>query len=434
MRILSFPQFTEKDTRLKNKIKNRSSKGIIALMMAALVAGLVIGCGLLFIVPNLSGRQRAKEKVTELGQRFSEAGISNYDTGAVRTLVVDRDGNKSDFFISVETADFNENFWPDSWYLKLARQYLDETLSGESVSHLRITTNELGELFVYTVSGAPLYTDGKITGAVYMYKRNSTIATTILVFMVLFIVIWTTALVLYISYKSRQKRQEEINTVKQNYVANVAHSLKTPITATKAMAEALSDGIIEDPEKQKQYCRQIYDESEKLERLVIDIMKLSEIQSASRDFSKEEVLMEECFEQIMDRYEGLCGTRGLKLVVADDFYNVPILMTNVSYLKEACMIIMDNALKFAKSRIDVSSSVKGKCVIVCIKDDGPGISSRDLPLIFERFYKGKDIDNPGGNGLGLAIARESLNGMGEKIWAESDGKSGSEFFFTVHTT
>ena len=436
MCITASARFTERATALKNSSDLKRRMRIVVLIMTLLfAAAIAVGGVMLFAIPSLTTQQTAQEKVRELGMKLAEEGMKNYDYGAARTLAVDTEGNVTGFYVSVDPSEFHPETWPDSWYLKIAGENYEKVNQGEDFSYTKVTFDSQGEIFVYTVSGAPVYKDGAIAGSIYMFKRNSTITVTIIVFMIMVFIVWIAALVIYVNRSYARLRRSELELVKQKYVANVAHSLKTPVAVTKALAEALCDGVIEDSEKQKEYCRQILEESAREEKLIKDIMKLSELQSAVREYPKGEFLAEELFEDILERYDGLCSYKGIRLQVTEDFYRLPMLKTNAGCIKDVTEIILDNALKFTSEGLIYVSSKKNKDhVEVSIQDSGPGITEEEKQLVFEKFYFGKKDINKNGSGLGLAIAKETLQAIGEKIWVESPESGGAMFTFTIRLT
>ncbi len=409
---------------------NQNERLVIILMIVVLVLGLIAGCFLVYYIPTQSSRETAEEKVKSLGENYSEYGLDPYDVGAVRTIIVDTEGNVQHFFLSTVEVELDPEAWPESWYLETIYKYLDSVLEGNVDARTSFAGKD-GMLYVYTVTGAPILENGQVTGAVFMFKRDSTVVTALILFMIFFFIIWALIMLTYLLRKQKERRNAEMEFVKRQYVANVAHALKTPVTVTRVLAEAINDGIADDPDKQKEYCTQLIDECDKQEELIKNILKLSELQSIGRKFAKDDVLAEECFEEVFETYRDRSILKGIKLEVSGDFFDMPLLYTNAEHIKEVTDIILENAFKFTeKGSVRISREITGKLVRIHIKDSGPGISKRDLPLIFERFYSGKDIVNPAGNGLGLAIAKEILTGLGEDIKAYSE--NGAEFVFTIH--
>jgi len=210
--------------------------------------------------------------------------------------------------------------------------------------------------------------------------------------------------------------------------------LKTPITAIRAMAEVLHDGMIKDHATKHMYSGKIMEEADKLEQLVLDILELSRLQSNRTEFKKIDVYADGILPPVVDRYMMLCGDLGITLDTTDlDLEHLPMLYTDPETLITLINILMDNAVKFTGEGGTIWLSCKpgAKSVTFCVRDNGPGIRSEDTKRIFERFYKADIAHNSSGSGLGLAIADEIARGLDEKLWVESTYGVGTAFFFTV---
>ena len=230
------------------------------------------------------------------------------------------------------------------------------------------------------------------------------------------------------------KKERELNRMRRDLIANVSHELKTPITAIRAMAEVLHDGLAKDEQARREYSGKIMKESDYLEQLVLDILELSRLQSDHTGFRKNHVHADGIIPPVVDRYMMLCCDMGITLDISGlHLSDVPLLYTDTDKIVTLMNTLLDNAVKFTGSGglIWISNQVSSKCVTFCIRDNGPGIRGEDVNRIFDRFYKADTAHNSSGSGLGLAIADEIARGLNEKLWVESEYGKGSAFYFTI---
>lgn len=230
------------------------------------------------------------------------------------------------------------------------------------------------------------------------------------------------------------RKERELNRMRRDLIANVSHELKTPITAIRAMAETLHDGMIKDQPTKHSYSQKIIEESDKLEQLVLDILELSKLQNNRTDFKKVSVFADGFMPPVIDRYMMLCGDLGITLDTSGlDLAHIPTLYTDTAKIITLIETLMDNAVKFTGEggTIWLSNQISSKYVTFCIRDNGPGIPPKDVNRIFERFYKADIAHNSSGSGLGLAIADEIARGLDEKLWVESTYGVGTSFYFTI---
>ena len=223
-----------------------------------------------------------------------------------------------------------------------------------------------------------------------------------------------------------------LENTRREYVANVSHEMRTPLTAVQGLVEPLKDGLVKDEETRRRYYDIILREIKRLSRLINDIMELSRLQSGT-EFIETEVFSPG--EQVLDlceRYEFIAEEKGLKLVVDSDFKSLPPVESNPDRLEQLLVILLDNAIKYTdKGSVSVGANVEKNRVIFRVRDTGKGISKQNQEYIFERFYKEDKSHSGMGSGLGLSIAREVLAAMGENIWVSSEEGKGSEFAFSI---
>ena len=222
--------------------------------------------------------------------------------------------------------------------------------------------------------------------------------------------------------------------VRRDFVANVSHEFKTPLTAIQGFAETLLGGALDDKANRKRFVEIIREHAQRLARLTDDLLKLSRIEAGRLDLESRPVsvtgLVNGCVETARLKAE----SRGLRIVVELP-EGLPPVRGDAVQLDEVLQNLIDNALQYTPSggRIDVTACSNGHEVIFTVADTGIGIPESDLERIFERFYR---VDaarsrEAGGTGLGLSIARHIVDAHGGRIWVESAVGQGSRFRFSI---
>jgi two-component system phosphate regulon sensor histidine kinase PhoR len=222
--------------------------------------------------------------------------------------------------------------------------------------------------------------------------------------------------------------------VRRDFVANVSHEFKTPLTAIQGFAETLLGGALDDKANRKRFVEIIREHARRLARLTDDLLKLSRIEAGRLDLESRPVsvagLVNGCVETARLKAE----SRGLTIAVELP-EGLPPVRGDAVQLDEVLQNLIDNALQYTPSggRIDVTAYSNGHEVIFTVADTGIGIPESDLERIFERFYR---VDaarsrEAGGTGLGLSIARHIVDAHGGRIWVESAVGQGSRFRFSI---
>ena len=284
----------------------------------------------------------------------------------------------------------------------------------------------------WLVVGTPLMEQGNVVGAVFIIDSLMNLQEAFIGYIIYFTLFyWLSAYFLVLTARKRKKLDE----VKENYIANVTHALKTPIASVKVLTEALSDSDVgkNDPEKRQVYYGMILQEVNLQSGMVQDMLELSKLQSKGVDFTKSFVDVRTVFERVEERYSAMCDYADIALNIRERVWRLPPLYTNAACLQQILELLIDNAMKFVDEgdEIEIDAAQAGNHVTFRIWDNGAIIPKEDLPYIFERFYKGSNERNETSSGLGLAIAKEIMNGLKEKIWVESEDGKGTAFYFTV---
>ena len=221
---------------------------------------------------------------------------------------------------------------------------------------------------------------------------------------------------------------ERLERVRKDFVANVSHELRTPLAAICGYAETLIEGGLEDPANSRQFVSIILAKARQLTNIVQDLLILSTLESAKPPVA-EPISLRQSIQSALRTVEPMAKTRGVNLV-CESFQDMEVLGYEIR-LEQVWVNLLDNAIKFNRPegevRVDVVRNPEHALVRVC--DTGSGIPSRDLPRIFERFYR---VDKArsratGGTGLGLAIVKHAVEQMGGSVTVESHLGQGSVF-------
>ncbi|TYR74769.1 cell wall metabolism sensor histidine kinase WalK [Rossellomorea vietnamensis] len=227
--------------------------------------------------------------------------------------------------------------------------------------------------------------------------------------------------------------QEKIDMERRDFVSNVSHELRTPLTTMRSYLEALAEGAWQDEEIAPRFLSVTQDETERMIRLVNDLLQLSKMDSKDYRFNKEWIEFVGFFHQIIDRFEMSKNQNvDFKRQLPENALFVDI---DKDKLTQVLDNIISNALKYSPEGglITFSVTEKEEHILISVSDQGLGIPQDNLTKIFERFYR---VDKArsrqmGGTGLGLAIAKEMISAHGGTIWAESKEGKGTTISFTL---
>jgi two-component system phosphate regulon sensor histidine kinase PhoR len=227
-------------------------------------------------------------------------------------------------------------------------------------------------------------------------------------------------------------RQRRLETVRRDFVANISHELRTPLASLQSLAETLHDGAMQDPEAAGRFLDLMQTEIDTLNQTVRELLELSQIESGEVPLILQPADPASLWGSAVQRLRMLAERSGLTLTNATQEHLPPV-STDSGRIEQVMMNLIHNAIKFtpAGGTISVSARAKDQEVEFSIRDTGMGISTDDLPRIFERFYKADKSRSGGGTGLGLSIARHIIEAHSGRIWAESAEGKGSTFFFTL---
>ncbi len=226
----------------------------------------------------------------------------------------------------------------------------------------------------------------------------------------------------------------KLERIRRDFVANVSHEFRTPLTAIQGFAETLIAGAINDPNNRDRFLAIILDHSRRLARLTEDLLRLSEMDAERLELEIHRVsvsqLVESCYETAQRRATEKELFLSLQLPSP-----LPDVAGDARRLQEVLQNLLDNAIQYTlpSGKIILSAEAKNDEVIFTVADTGIGVPQSDQPRIFERFYR---VDaarsrEAGGTGLGLSIAKHLIEAHGGHIWVESEIGVGSKFHFSV---
>lgn len=226
-------------------------------------------------------------------------------------------------------------------------------------------------------------------------------------------------------------RLKKLENIRRDFVANVSHELKTPITSIRGFVETLLDGAIDNPDEAKRFLNIIVKQADRLNSIVDDLLTLSRIE---KEFDRQEIELKqmhlwEVLQSAVQACELSAKTKGIQIELNGDKQIVAEI--NKRQLEQAVINLIDNAIKYsgANSQVQVSALSQNGQIKIAILDHGSGIEKRHLPRIFERFYR---VDKArsrevGGTGLGLAIVKHIAIAHGGSVGVESTPGKGSTF-------
>lgn len=229
--------------------------------------------------------------------------------------------------------------------------------------------------------------------------------------------------------------QEKLEASRREFVANVSHELRTPLTTIKSYTEALEDGAMNDPDLGPRFASVIQNQTERMIRLVTDLLHLSRLDSKEALLRKQPTSVMEMLEEVADRFSFQMQERGIKPTIFIG-NRVETAWVDRDQIDQVLDNLISNAMKYTPEGGNIAIEARAADdggIAISVQDDGIGIPKRDLDRIFERFYrvdKARSRDM-GGTGLGLSIAREIVKAHGGTIALQSDHGKGTKVTFTL---
>ena len=246
-------------------------------------------------------------------------------------------------------------------------------------------------------------------------------------------------------------RIRRLETVRRDFISNISHELRTPLASLKALTETLRDGAIEDPPAAERFLNSMETEIDALTQMVQELLEISRIEAGQTALRLRPASVNEVVFPPVERLLAQAERSGLTLTV-ELVEDLPLALVDVERIQLVVTNLVHNAIKFTppggtiavRARAGRDGEVPASArkttplvsggwqvVIVQVMDSGVGIPARDLPRVFERFYKADRARGSGGTGLGLSIARHLVESHGGYIWVESEEGVGSTFSFSL---
>ncbi len=222
-----------------------------------------------------------------------------------------------------------------------------------------------------------------------------------------------------------------LQTMRRELVGNISHELRTPLTSIKAMVETLQ-GALEDRETAKDFLSRIDGEIDRLTRMVAELTQLSRIEAGQAELKMEPVDLNAVAGEVVAELAPLAERQKITLT-KELSPDLPSVLADKDRIRQTIINLVHNAIKFNKPKgnVTVSTFYDSNSVLVSVNDTGIGISKDDLPHIFERFYKADKARTSGGSGMGLAIAKHTIQVHGGEIRAQSVEGKGSVFTISL---
>lgn len=219
-------------------------------------------------------------------------------------------------------------------------------------------------------------------------------------------------------------------------ISNISHDLKTPVTAIKGYAEGIMDGVADTPEKQEKYIRTIYSKANEMDRLINELTLYSKIDTNRIPYNFSTIPVNEYFDDCAEDLSLELEAKNVEFGYFNYVENNDKIIADAEQLKRVINNIVTNSLKYMdkeKAKINLRVKDVGDFIQVELEDNGKGIGAKDLPYIFERFYRTDASRNSskGGSGIGLSIVKKIIEEHGGKIWATSREGTGTVMYFVV---
>ena len=221
--------------------------------------------------------------------------------------------------------------------------------------------------------------------------------------------------------------------MRRDFVANVSHELKTPLTSIKGFVETLLSGALEDKENNRNFLKIIQDHADRLDNLVDDLLSLSHLESRGMVIDKKEFNLNSQVKEVIQGFKSQIKNKRIEVI--NQLPQELTVNADRNRLEQVFVNLIDNAIKFNKDKgyIKIYNQLSEGNIKIIIEDSGMGIPQRDISRIFERFYR---VDKArsrelGGTGLGLSIVKHIVELHGGSVGVDSTEGLGSNFWFTI---
>ena len=219
-----------------------------------------------------------------------------------------------------------------------------------------------------------------------------------------------------------------LQTMRRELIGNISHDFRTPLAGIKAMVETLRDGAIDDKTVASDFLLRIENEVDRITQMVVELTELSRIETGRSELKLEAVGIEMLIEESVNQLKSQAERKNISISIEND-EEIPEIFVDIERVRQVLVNLIHNAVKFTgeNGRIIIKSGIEDKMVRIDIIDNGIGIADKDLPHVFERFYRADKSRTGGGTGIGLAIAKHVIEAHQGRITAHSTEGEGSMF-------
>ncbi|MEI8131201.1 MAG: HAMP domain-containing sensor histidine kinase [Leptolinea sp.] len=236
------------------------------------------------------------------------------------------------------------------------------------------------------------------------------------------------------SFNQMSSRVQQTEESQRDFLANVSHELKTPLTSIQGFAQSILDGAASSAQDLHQAADIIYTEAARMHRLVIDLLTLSKLEDGTANLQYSPVNLSDLVEQVGEKMQPQIHSAGL--TIKREIEPFQFVIGDTDRLAQVFTNLVDNAIKFTPSGGNITLRVQAEqtTILASVSDTGAGIPAQEEARIFERFYQ-VDKSRRGGSsrgiGLGLSIARQIILSQKGEIWLKSEPNKGSTFFIRL---
>ena len=220
-------------------------------------------------------------------------------------------------------------------------------------------------------------------------------------------------------------------------ISNISHDLKTPITAVKGYVEGIMDGVANTPEKMERYIKTIYNKANEMDRLINELTFYSKMDTNKIPYTFNKIYVTEFFDDCAEDLNVELSAKNVEFSYSNYVEPEVMVIADAEQIKRVVNNIVSNSLKYTgdgkQKRINLRVKDVGDFIQVEIEDNGKGIAAKDLPNIFDRFYRTDASRNSskGGSGIGLSIVKKIMEDHGGKVWATSKENIGTVMYFVL---
>ena len=239
-----------------------------------------------------------------------------------------------------------------------------------------------------------------------------------------------------IRLKNQAEEKEAFDRQSKELISNISHDLKTPITAVKGYVEGIMDGVADTPEKMDRYIKTIYNKANDMDRLINELTFYSKIDTNRIPYNFAKINVSDYFDDCVEDVGLELESKNIELSYFNYVDKDTLVIADAEQIKRVINNIISNSIKYLdkqKGYISIRVRDVGDFIQVEIEDNGKGIAAKDLPNIFDRFYRTDSSRNSskGGSGIGLSIVKKIIEDHGGKIWANSKLGAGTVMYFVL---